>query len=180
MSNFNKLKLFAGDKWTFTESFSDFPSSEYLLKIFLKKGDADSIELTSTASTDNISYIFKIPSFITEIPSGNYQYAIKAIKKDDSTDKITVEASSIYILPDLSNVGEDGRSEWRKIYDNLLEKYQEMIKAGDLYTTVSVEGRTTTLDHSSLLRMIHNAANNAGISPSGLEKKTSNKILVRF
>ena len=176
MSQIAQIKLYSQTIQKWYENFSDYQSTEYALKIFLKKKDSTKTELTGAAQSDG-SFLFQTTTAINIPESGNHNYQIIALK--DSND-YPVEDGILYVSPNLSE-DNDGRSQWHIIHDYLLDSYLEMAKAGRLATQVSINGRTTTYDRAQLLKEINNAARRAGLSLDGLGKaKKVNKILARF
>lgn len=176
MSQIAQIKLYSQTIQKWYENFSDYQSTEYALKIFLKKKDSTKTELTGAAQSDG-SFLFQTTIAANISESGNHNYQIIATK--DAANYL-VEEGMVYVSPNLSE-DSDGRNEWQIIHDYLLEAYTEMVKAGRLATQVSINGRNTTYDRAQLLKEINNAARRAGLSLDGLGKaKKVNKILARF
>lgn len=175
MSKIEQIKLFAQTVQEWEENFSDYPSSEYSLKIYLKNKDNPKITLTGVVQTDDT---FLFATKITDITeSGTYIFQTIATK---SGVDYPVDDGVKYIHASLANDGDD-RSDWHIIHDYLVDAYTEMVKDKRLATQVSINGRSTTYDRAQLLKEITNAARRAGLSLDGMgQSKKVNKILARF
>ena len=181
MLNITLQKLFSGDKWSWNESISEYPSNLYTLKFYLQIAGGTSVIVNSAAnSTDNSYDVTKPASETTSLTAGNYLWHAKFTEIADTDNVITYASGNVYVYPNLTT-SQDGRSAWMKIYDNLMSKYNDMIASGNVHTSVSINGRSVTLDRTQLLKEIHHAASNAGIDVSGIPGVNQTKrILTRF
>lgn len=161
-------KLIAGDKWSWIESITDYPSLTHSLEIIIQKAAAAPITISSSANADNVRHnVLKPASETGSIASGNYVFYARVTNKSDAEDVTTILRGTIPILPNLSS-GTDGRSQWHRIFENLMAKYEEMTENGHVYTETTIDGRTKKLDRAALITEIRRAAGYANIDVSGI------------
>ncbi|OGU58295.1 MAG: hypothetical protein A2V66_03650 [Ignavibacteria bacterium RBG_13_36_8] len=155
MLNFPKLKLYAGDTWTSTETLADYPASEgWSLSIFLRKGTTAAVEVESSASGDDHVPLMAA-SETADLPHGQYNYAA-VVSKDDET--YTIESGIIPVLPNL-DADADPRSYWEIVYETYKTAYQTL--ASREVEQISVLGDSYTYaNRSELLKLLKNAEMN--------------------
>ncbi|NJD22644.1 MAG: hypothetical protein FIA82_08250 [Melioribacter sp.] len=130
--------LFAGAEWNWTDSFTDYPASEFDCVLYLKLGTNNTITLTPTKDGDD--FIFTKPSAFTEsLPNGLYNYQYKFTNLDD--DKIYVVPGQVQINSLLSSC-EDPRSEDQIVLDALIAARPKVAKRD--YASVTINGKATT------------------------------------
>ena len=181
MLNISSQKLIAGDLWTWDEEISGYSSDDYDLSILLKLSNGTLVTLDSSDNTTGSFTVRAVASETADLTNGNYTYYARLTSKTDAEDVTTYETGLIHIYPNIATTAVDIRSNWAKIYDNLLSAYNDMVEAGHIHTTVSINGRATTVDRAQLLIEIRNAATAAGIDASGIVgEKPPRQILTRL
>jgi hypothetical protein len=122
--NFLTYKLFAGASWNFTESLSDYPASDYTLKILLKKSTGPAIILEGTTNGESFVFI-KTKAWTSTITNGDYDYQVVAENKTDVNDLKVLHEGTVHIYPLLTS-GVDQRSWWVKRLDDLKTTYEDL------------------------------------------------------
>ena len=156
--NLSDLTLYAGTKWSWTESPAVYVAPTYSLKIYIKLKNNAAIELTATA--DGSSHAFEVLPETTNITPGTYSYQAQAFDVDGNM--YLVEAGTIAILPNLS-VADDTREYWEQVADEAKTAYKTL--AGQVANSVTLSnGKSITYaNRSELLKIINNAEIKAGI-----------------
>jgi len=172
MLNISKQKLYAGAKWSWTESVSGYPASLYDLIVYLKRATDAVIIITAVANGDD--YTVEHPATSTSITSGDYSYQVRFVEKADPTNIKMYEVGVIHIYPDLATPDIDGRSPWMRIYENLMTAYEALSTKQTNQVTLYDGTNVTYNDLTDLLKRIHNAEIKAGL------KKANKKTYVRF
>ena len=167
----SSLKRFAGEKWSWQESISDYPSSSYDLKVVLKYQANNAIVINASAAGEDY-LIEKIASETSALPSGDYAYQVKLTDKADSDNVILCEDGVIHIYPNLESAG-DARTYCMKQVENLKAAY-EKLTSREMKEVIVNGKRVLYEDRIQLLKEIHNAEIKAGL------KKANRKILTRF
>lgn len=120
---FESENLFAGADWSFTESLSDYPASEYSLDIIIKKSVDDAVVLTGVADADDFNFS-KTEEETTAIGFGDFKFQAKAVRKLDS--KVFIIKSGTKTIHPLLSVFDDTRTYWEKIRDEAKECYDKL------------------------------------------------------
>lgn len=170
--NITDQKLFIGDIWSWTESLSSYPASQYTLKLIIKQGSSGAgTEITASGNGDD--YEFTVSTAVTStFIAGEANYSI-VVSKDKSVKK-TINSGVIYLHPNLAAEG-DQRSYWEKIYDHAQTAYISLIQKK--ISEVSINGRTIKYKDREELIGIMNHAKNKINSEKRIRK---NKIKTRF
>jgi len=167
----SNLKLYAGAKWEWTESVSDYASSKYILQIILKYQNNSAITITAAPSGED--HLLQIgASQTTSLPEGDYSYQARFTEKADTSNVTLYEAGIVHIYPDLETAA-DARTYWLQIVENLKAAYQKLSSREMKEVTVNGK-RVSYEDRNQLLREIHYAEIKAGI------RKGVRKIKARF
>lgn len=113
-TTFEDLDLYAGASWGWTESLSDYPASLYNLKLMLKQGISEPIELNGAANGDDFEFTYSVEKTAV-LSRGDFDYQLIAILKSDES--VAVIKSGIKYIKALLKSG-DQRTYWEKIRDN--------------------------------------------------------------
>lgn len=152
--NLSDLQLFSATSWSWIESLSSYPASEYSLKLILKQGLSSAITINGIVEDDSFSFV-RTSLQNASLPFGNYSYQFIATKENEN---FLVEQGTIQIYPLLSQSG-DTRSYWEIIRDNAKECYRKLSTREVDSITTEVGDTVTYMDRAKLLRVIRNAEN---------------------
>jgi hypothetical protein len=136
--------LRAGDTYSWTETFADYPASEgYILEIILHARDKAPIVITAAASGDD--YAVAISAATSKAyPPGTYHYQAYICTKTDSviTAKYTQQTGQITIHPDLTS--SDSQADFRSHAKKVLDAIEALIegKATADVLSYSIAGRS--------------------------------------
>ena len=131
-------KLYAGASWDFTDSFTDFPASEFDCVLYLKLGTNQTI--TTTPTKDGDDFVFtKTAERTAAITPGLYDYQYVFTSIADSSD-VHVESGQVQIDA-LLNAEGDIRTEDRKVLDELIAARLRVAKRE--YVSITVNGKAT-------------------------------------
>jgi len=168
----SNLKLYAGAKWKWTESVSDYPATLYTLDVYLKYQAETTIKITATPSgSDHL--LQKIASETTGLSEGDYKYQARFTEIADTSNVTLYEEGIVHIYPDLATVT-DARTYWMQIVENLKDAYKRL-STREMKEVTTYDGtRVTYEERNTLLKEIKTAEINAGI------KKANRKIKARF
>lgn len=170
-------KLSVGTYWSWTESLSDYPASDYTLKIYLRQGSAAAKTITASASGDD-HVIEEAAATTANYAFGDHTYQAVAENKEDATKKYEVERGRIHIYPNLSADTTDPRGPWEKIYAALSTALQNM--AGREFASVSINGKAVTYQtRAELIRDLQFAKVQMEIE-TGKRSKENKTYLARF
>lgn len=157
--------LYSGDSLDWTENLPLYPASEYELKYYLILQTNTPIVISSAAEGD----IHRVSADLTGALPGEYTYQAKVTKNGKTT---TIAQGTVEILANIA-IGQDPRSYWKKVYDNLQAAYARL-SSRDV-TEITVMNRTYKYkDMHALAAQIRIAEVKAGI------KKRTPRILESY
>jgi hypothetical protein len=151
--NFLTNKLFAGARWSFTESLQDFPASIYSLVIILKLGTGNPITLTGVADGDNFNFS-KPSNETTLLVNGDYNYQVLATNLNDALDITVIAGGSVHIYPLLTSSA-DQRTHWQKRLEALEAAYDNWC-ANEANIVQFADGRSVT--YRDPAKLVHDIA----------------------
>lgn len=143
-------KLYTGADWSWTESLSDYPATDYTLQIILKQGGTGTPVVLDGAANGN-DFDFTKPGNKTLLLSVG-EYYCQGIAKKISDNKITVlDQQNIFLLRFISSTA-DHRTYWEKVLDAALTAYNSLVSRE--VTEVTYEGRTLKYKDRAELKAI--------------------------
>ena len=136
-------KLYAGINWKWTESFNDYPASQYDSDLIIKKGTDDA--KTFKTEKDGDSFIRSLSKgTTTNLPSGRYQFQyVFTYISDGSTDVPKGFEGSIEINAILSSATYDTRTHNLKMLEALQATLEG--RASMEFLNLSYKGRSLQL-----------------------------------
>jgi len=178
-------QITAGDTLKFTEVLARYlPVDGWALRYVLVSG-ANKITIDSTDNGDGSHLVNEGIATTAEWADGQYSWQRYAVK--DVTERYSLGAGTVKILPDFNAVAEslDARSDWQVIFDNLMTAYKKLTTTSANVVSVSIAGRSTTFRSAAeLLVQINNARRQVSIEKKQQALRdglpTGNKITFRF
>ena len=134
--------LTAGTTWEFSDSFDDYPSSEFDSKIVLRQSNNSPVEISGTDNADDgFDYEFSAEES-SDLPRGSYNYQYIFTEKAE-TKKVYApqEYSGVININVLLSSADDTRSDDEKVLDLL--KDARIKVANREYVNINVNGKST-------------------------------------
>lgn len=139
------LRLRAGDTWKWKrEDLSDYPAPTWVLKYRFKHPTLAGFEIVATADGANHS-VTVTAATTTGYAAGRFAWLAWV---ESGTEKYSVDEGELEILPDLrtgaASATQDGRSDARKIHDDLLAAYKTYAATGGRVQAYTIGNRSQT------------------------------------
>ncbi len=166
-----KEKLYAGAKWSWTESIPGYPATSYSLKVLLKYQTNTTITINASASGEDF-LCEKISSETSSLPNGDYAFQVFLTDLADNENVKLYEEGIVHIYPNLATAT-DSRDYWMQVVENLRDAYKKLTSR-EMKEVIVNGKRVLYEDRTQLLKEIHNAEIKAGIRPP------TKKIYARF
>lgn len=134
-------KLYVGDTWNFSESFSDYPPSTHIVTLYIQKPDGNEIAVEGTEDDEDSSqHEFTVSySDSLDFDSGTYKYAYQAHNKTTSA-KTTFHVGAIKVLPRHGSP-DDKIIFWSNLVSALETAYSSWVARG--YAEITLPGGDT-------------------------------------
>jgi hypothetical protein len=135
----------AGDTVTWLKTVEDYPPTDgWTLKYAFRSAASKFNVTAATSGTDYLSTITAADS--APLAAARYEWLAFVTKGSGSTlVQHSVDEGSARVLPNLSaDVVYDARSDARKIYDDLIDKYKTLAGSGMQVQSYNVAGRGVT------------------------------------
>lgn len=111
------LKLTAGDRWTWTDSLSDYPATLWTLTYYFRGPSALAGAGGAASGTDHVLTV--AASATAPLKSGVYDWQAQAVLIADTTRKETVDVGRLTVAANLANAAVDHRSFWQQVKETL-------------------------------------------------------------
>ena len=176
-------RLTAGDTWTWSRAFPDYPASDFTLSYAIAGPSKLTWETSYVTESDN-GYVIEIPASATdELVPGTYQWA--AYCTDGSSNRYTVDKGTLTVEADLSQFT-DGEATTHNekmlaLIEAALEERLTGVADGGRGTVenYAVEGRQVSLIPTEQLTALLNKYRRA-VSRERNPNTANPQMLVRF
>ena len=111
------LTLTAGDRWTWTDSLSDYPATLWTLTYYFRGPSTLAAAVGAASGTDHVLTVAATTT--GALKPGVYDWQAQAVLIADTTRKETVDTGQLTVAANLANAAVDHRSFWQQVKETL-------------------------------------------------------------